>query len=143
MKIGCAGTGYINKIHAQAVHVPAKIGTHYKDYDVDDTGVMIVEWDNGTTSYIETGWWQPHADSPESGAQLYGLKGFGSVFPTQIQLLSEEEEKVDVIESGFPPQESHQPQSLYDDQLNYFIQCIERKHRPGRLDQYEIGRCSL
>ena len=114
----------------QPVHVHAKIGTHYKDYDVDDTGVMIVEWDNGTTSYIETGWWQPHADSPESGAQVYGLKGFGSVFPTQLQLLSKEEEKVDVIESGFPPQESHQPQSLYDDQLRYFVQCIEKNQTP-------------
>ena len=55
------------------VSVYAKIGTHYKNFDVDDTGVIIVEWDNGTTSYTETGWWQPHSDSPEAGAQLYGV----------------------------------------------------------------------
>ena len=52
------------------------------------------------------------------------------MFPTQLQLLSKEEEKVDVIESGFPPQESHQPQSLYDDQLRYFVQCIEKNQTP-------------
>lgn len=114
----------------QPVSVYAKIGTYYNNYDVDDTGIIIVEWDNGTTSYIETGWWQPHSDSPEAGAQLYGLKGFGSVFPTRLELPNEEEQKIDVIESGFAPQKSHQPQSLYDDQLKYFVQCIEKNQTP-------------
>ncbi len=67
----------------QPVSVYAKIGTYYMECDVDDTGVIIVEWDNGTVSYIETGWWQPHSDGPEAGAQLYGTKGFGQVFPTR------------------------------------------------------------
>lgn len=115
----------------QPLSVYAKIGTYYnKDYDVDDTGIIIVEWDNGTTSYIETGWWQPHADSPEAGVQLYGLKGFGQVFPTRLKLPNEKEKKVDVIDAGFPQQESHQPQSLYDDQLRYFVQCVEKNQMP-------------
>jgi len=114
----------------QPVSVYAKIGTYYKDYDVDDTGVIIVEWDNGTISYIETGWWQPHSDFPEAGAQLYGLKGFGQVFPTRLELPNEEEHKIDVIESGFGTHESHQPQSLYDNQLRYFVQCVETNQRP-------------
>lgn len=114
----------------QPVSVYAKIGTHYGDYDVDDTGVIIVEWDNGTTSYIETGWWQPHSDSPEAGAQLYGLNGFGSVFPTHLELPNAEEKKVDVIESGFGTHGSHQPQSLYDSQLKYFVDCVEKNEIP-------------
>src|SRR6185436_1400250 len=114
----------------QPVSVFAKIGTFYGDYDVDDTGVIIVEWDNGTTSYIETGWWQPHSDSPEAGAQLYGLKGFGSVFPTRLELPNEEEQKIDVIDGGFGTQESHQPQSLYDAQLEYFVQCVDKNEIP-------------
>ncbi len=112
------------------VSVYAKIGTNYGDYDVDDTGVIITEWDNGTTSYIETGWWQPHSDSPEAGAQLYGLKGFGQVFPTRLELPNEEEKKIDVIEAGFGTHESHQPQSLYDAQLKYFVQCVEKNQTP-------------
>ena len=114
----------------QPVSVYAKIGTHYGNYDVDDTGVIIVEWDNDTTSYIETGWWQPHSDSPEAGAQLYGLKGFGSVFPTRLEVPNEEEQKIDVIEAGFAQHESHQPQSLYDDQLKYFVACVEKNQTP-------------
>src|SRR5690349_16572383 len=57
------------------VSVYAKIGTHYKDVEVDDTGLLLVEWDDGATSYIESGWWQPHSDGPEAGTQLYGTLG--------------------------------------------------------------------
>ena len=83
------------------VSVFAKIGTYYKDFDVDDTGVIIVEWDNGATSYIESGWWQPHADGPEATTQLYGTEGFGQLFPTQLELPNRAEQKIDVINSGF------------------------------------------
>ena len=113
------------------VSVYAKIGTYYKDFDVDDTGVIIVEWDNGATSYIESGWWQPHADGPEAATQLYGTEGFGELFPTHLELPNRQEQKIDVIESGFEfPRKEHCPQSLYDDQLKYFVECIEKKQTP-------------
>ena len=113
------------------VAVYAKIGTYYKDFDVDDTGVIIVEWDNGATSYIESGWWQPHSDGPEAATQLYGTQGFGQLFPTKLELRNVKEEKLDVIDSGFEfPRKEHCPQSLYDDQLKYFIECIEKKQTP-------------
>jgi predicted dehydrogenase len=113
------------------VSVYARIGTYYKDFDVDDTGVIIVEWDNGATSYIESGWWQPHADGPEAATQLYGTQGFGELFPTHLELRNKNEEKIDVIESGFEfPRKEHCPQSLYDDQLKYFVECIEKKQTP-------------
>ena len=116
----------------QPVSVYAKIGTYYKDFDVDDTGVIIVEWDNGATSYIESGWWQPHSDGPEAATQLYGLNGFGQLFPTNVELKNTKEEKVDVIESGFEyPRAEHCPQSLYDDQLKYFVECIQKNQKPN------------
>jgi len=113
------------------VTVYARIGTHYKDFDVDDTGVMIVEWDNGTTSYIESGWWQPHADGPQAATQLYGTQGFGQLFPTKLELPNVNEQKVDVINPGFEfPRKEHCPQSLYDDQLRFFVECVEKKQTP-------------
>ena len=142
MKIAFAGTGYINKIHAldtarfllgdpKAVAVYAKIGTYYKDFDVDDTGVIIVEWDNGVTSYIESGWWQPHADGPQAATQLYGVEGFGQLFPTRMEIRNIKEQRIDVVESGFEfPRKDHCPQSLYDDQLKYFVECIEKNQTP-------------
>jgi predicted dehydrogenase len=113
------------------VSVYAKIGTYYKDFDVDDTGVIIVEWDSGATSYIESGWWQPHADGPEAATQLYGTEGFGQLFPTRLELPNRKEERIDIVESGFSfPRAEHCPQSLYDDQLKYFVECIENKQTP-------------
>ncbi|MBN8579120.1 MAG: Gfo/Idh/MocA family oxidoreductase [Anaerolineae bacterium] len=114
------------------VSVYAKIGTYYKDFDVDDTGVIIVEWDNGATSYIESGWWQPHSDGPEAATQLYGVEGFGQLFPTRIERRNMKEERIDVVESGFEfPRSEHCPQSLYDDQLKYFVECIQKNQKPN------------
>jgi predicted dehydrogenase len=116
----------------QPVSVYAKIGTYYKDFDVDDTGVIIIEWDSGATSYIESGWWQPHSDGPEAATQLYGSKGFGQLFPTRLVLPNEKEQKLDEIESGFEfPRKEHCPQSLYDEQLRYFVECIESRQKPN------------
>ncbi|MBU1661958.1 MAG: Gfo/Idh/MocA family oxidoreductase [Chloroflexi bacterium] len=115
----------------QPVSVYARIGTYYKDFDVDDTGVIIVNWDNGTVSYIETGWWQPHSDGPNATTQLYGTQGFGQLFPTKLELPNVKEGKLDVIEAGFAFQrESHMPQSMYDSQLAYFIECIQSGKTP-------------
>jgi predicted dehydrogenase len=113
------------------VSVYAKIGTHYKDFDVDDTGVIIVEWDNGATSYIESGWWQPHADGPEAATQLYGTQGFGQLFPTQLELPNIKTQMLDLIKSGFKfPRKEHCPQSMYDAQMTHFIDCIRKNKTP-------------
>jgi predicted dehydrogenase len=113
------------------VSVYAKLGTYYRDFDVDDTGVILVEWENGATSYIESGWWQPHADGPEAATQLYGTQGFGQLFPTRLEIPDPEEERVDIIESGFGfPREDHCPQSMYDAQMAYFIQCVRERKTP-------------
>lgn len=113
------------------VSVYAKIGTHYKDFDVDDTGVIIVEWDNGATSYIESGWWQPHSDGPEAATQLYGTQGFGQLFPTQLELPNVKKQKVDLIKSGFKfPRKEHCPQTMYDAQMAYFLNCVRTGSTP-------------
>lgn len=115
----------------QPVSVYAKIGTHYKDFDVDDTGVILVEWDNGTTSYIESGWWQPFSDGPEAGTQLYGEKGFGQLFPTRLLLPNAEAQKVEEVKGGFKfPRKEHCPQSMYDAQMAHFLACIRENRTP-------------
>ena len=113
------------------VSVYAHIGTYYGDYDVDATGVIWINWDTGVTSYIESGWWQPHMDGPEAATQLYGTRGFGEIFPTHLKLPDKENEKVDEINPGFPfPRQDHCPQSMYDRQLAYFVACIRQEATP-------------
>lgn len=107
------------------VSVYARLGTHYGDYDVDDTGLILVNWDNGTTSYIESGWWQPHADGPEASTQLYGKNGFASLYPTYLELPGAAQDELERIPSGYPfPREDHTPLQMYERQLGHFIQCV-------------------
>ncbi|MFZ5912199.1 MAG: Gfo/Idh/MocA family protein [Chloroflexota bacterium] len=116
----------------QPVSVYARLGTYYKDFDVDDTGVIIVNWDNDAVTYIESGWWQPHADGPEAATQLYGAQGFGQLFPTRLELPNLEEEKLEVIDAGFEfPRAEHCPQSMYDAQMAYFVACIKSGKTPA------------
>jgi predicted dehydrogenase len=110
----------------QPESIYARIGTYYTNYDVDDTGVLFVTWDGGAVSYIESGWWQPHTDGPEAATQLYGTKAFGQLFPTFI------EEQSIKDDPGFTfPRIEHCPQSLYDDQMAYFIECIRQRCNPS------------
>jgi predicted dehydrogenase len=115
----------------QPVSVYARIGTYYQNFDVDDTGVMIVNWDNGAVSYIESGWWQPHSDGAEAATQLYGQQGFAQLFPTLLELPDRGKKWVEPVKSGFKfPRMEHCPQSMYDAQMTYFIQSINDKTDP-------------
>ena len=114
------------------VSVYARLGAYYKNFDVDDTGTILVEWENGTTSYIESGWWQPHTDGPEAATQLYGTKGFGQLFPTKLEIPNAQEQKVELKESGYVfPRLEHCQQSMYDAQMAYFINCIRKNKNPN------------
>ncbi|HTX78411.1 MAG TPA: Gfo/Idh/MocA family oxidoreductase [Longilinea sp.] len=109
----------------QPVSVYARISRNFIGGDVDDTAVVIVNWDNSATSYIESGWWQPHVDLPFAGTQLYGSRGFGMTFPTRLELPDPQTHKVDVIDPGFQfPREPHVPQSIYDRQMKAFAEAI-------------------
>jgi predicted dehydrogenase len=110
------------------VKVYAKIGTYYGNYDVDDSGIVMISWDNGTESIIESGWWQPHMDGAEAGTGLYGTKGYASVFPTFIKM------KVGnvptKIEPKLPVRTEHCEQPMYTRQMEHFMDCIRTRKTP-------------
>ena len=115
----------------QPVSVYAKVATQYTDYDVDDSGVIWINWAGGATSVVESGWWWPHADGPEASTQLYGSRGFGQLFPTLLELPDREAATVDTVDSGYPPaRDEHCPQEMYDAQLAYFVHCIREDRTP-------------
>lgn len=112
--------------------VYAKIGTHYGNYDVDDTALVMIEWGNGTHSVIESGWWQPHMDGPEAATKIYGTAGFGQIFPTRTVMPNADRTDVVTNTAGFPfPREAHCPQELYDTQLAYFVECVRHGRTPN------------
>ncbi len=64
----------------------ARIGTHYRKIEVDDTATIIINWDNGCYSVIEAGWWQPESDNEFTSAQAFGSEGYGRIFPPMIRM---------------------------------------------------------
>jgi predicted dehydrogenase len=104
------------------VSVFARVETLFGDYDVDDTGTLIVTWDNGCVSYIESGWWQPHADGPEAATRLYGTGGYASLFPTEAVLSIGG--LISSCKPDFPIRTEHCGQQLYTDQMAAFARAI-------------------
>lgn len=109
--------------------VYARIATHFGDYDVDDTGIIVITWDNGTESIIESGWWHPHADGPEASTGIFGTKGYASLFPTFLKL--KKGESSEVIKPELPEREDHCDQIIYTRQMAYFVDCVKTRTKPS------------
>ena len=63
--------------------VCAAIGTRYAEgrYQVDDDGILLIAWSNGTNSVVESGWWQPHLGGLEADTEVYGTAGYARIWP--------------------------------------------------------------
>jgi len=112
--------------------VYARVGTHYGGYDVDDTGVILVNWQGGVTSYVESGWWQPYSDGPCAATHVYGTLGFGQVFPTELMLRESPGAEPVRVPCGISlDRVHHPPQSVYDAQMAHFVTCIREGCQPS------------
>jgi predicted dehydrogenase len=98
------------------VSIFARIGTHYQAMDVDDTATLIINWENGSYSVIEGGWWQPDSDNEFTSAQVFGSTGYARIFPPKIC-------KDDQVEQ---PALTPEPDSeeMYDIQMAAFVEHI-------------------
>lgn len=110
------------------IKVYARISTQFGDYDVDDTGILIITWDNGTESIVESGWWQPHMDGPEASTALFGTQGYANLFPTFLKLKNGE--TMEKIEIDLPKKEDHCDQIIYTKQMEHFVHCIKTREEP-------------
>ncbi|GGW28436.1 Gfo/Idh/MocA family protein [Arenibacter certesii] len=108
--------------------VYARISTEFGDYDVDDTGILIITWDNGTESIIESGWWHPHMDGPEASTSLFGTKGYANLFPTYLKMKNGEDAITTVPE--LPKRDEHCDQIIYTRQMEHFVSCIKTRDQP-------------
>jgi predicted dehydrogenase len=96
------------------IRVCAAIGTRYGDYDVDDDGILLIGWSQGTNSIVESGWWQPHKEGLEAETEVYGTGGYARIFPREEP--SEDYE--------------HCTQPMYTAQMREFFAAIEENRQP-------------
>ena len=108
--------------------VCAAVGTRYADgrYTVDDDGILLIGWSNGTNSVVESGWWQPHLGGLEADTEVYGTKGYARVWPPEEP--SEDYE--------------HCTQPMYTAQMSEFLDAIAagRQPRPSGEDGRVVMR---
>jgi predicted dehydrogenase len=106
----------------QPVSVYATISTHFGDYDVDDLGTLLIQWDDGSASVIESGWWNPHMDGPEASTQLFGTGGYGRLFPTAAYRIVDRE-KVEIPVATVSRSEHCDPH-MYQGQIAAFVAAL-------------------
>jgi predicted dehydrogenase len=94
--------------------VSASISTRYGDYQVDDDGIVLIGWDNGASSLVESGWWQPHLAGLEADTEIYGTGGYARVW--------------DFTEG--PPGYEHCAQPMYSAQMAEFLDALEQGRAP-------------
>jgi predicted dehydrogenase len=104
----------------QPDRVCATVGTRYGDYAVDDDGILLISWSQGTNSVVESGWWQPHTEGLEAETEVYGTGGYARIFPREEP--SEDYE--------------HCTQPMYTAQMREFLEAIggDRQPRPSGED---------
>ena len=106
----------------------AKISTTFGDYDVDDSGIVMITWDTGVVSIIESGWRHPHADGQEASTQLFGEKGYANLFPTFWE--KKKGEDIEKIVPDMPERKEHCDRVMYRRQIKHFIDCIRTRNEP-------------
>ena len=117
-----------------ATTVWARIDTIYGEYDVDDFGVLTIEFDNGAVGIVETGMWHPHADGDEASTQLFGTAGYARVFPTEVKYRigrtwgTYTPEIVD--DRGYPTPIEHISMIMHERQIDHFVTCITEDTEP-------------
>ena len=106
--------------------VYAVIERHFGNYDVDDTGILVIRWKDGPATVIESGWWHPHMDGLEASTQLFGTKGYARVFPTMAKFTSGRRPWL----PRFPAREDHCDQHIYDGQMVEFAEAVKENRAP-------------
>jgi predicted dehydrogenase len=95
--------------------VCARIATRYGSYQVDDDGLLLIGWSNGTSSLVESGWWHPHLAGLEADTEVYGTTGYARIW--------------DFTEG--PEGYEHCAQPMYSAQMAEFIDAVSQGRQPS------------
>ncbi len=113
----------------QPSRVQASLGTAYGDYDVEDDGVIVIDWSNGVRSVVEFGWWQPQLHGVEADTEVFGTLGYQRIWP-QFTPVS-------------PPPDDYEHCSLpmYQAQMADFASCCATGETP--IASADVGLTAL
>lgn len=104
----------------KAKKVYAKVTTAFGKYKVDDMSVLMIEFEDGTLSIVEAGWWHPYAEGGEATTVVMGTKGYGRIFPYEAAIY-EDGKKVTYPSLAV---QNFSNEKLYQAEINHFVDCI-------------------
>lgn len=128
------------------VSVYARISSEHGLHKLDDTGLIVITWENGVVSTVESGWWQPKVAGPEAATRLYGTAGYASLFPTYWESIDLEAPRGQdgaypeptVTTPDFPLRREHCDQRMYTAQISTFARQVEAHREKGDRAETEV-----
>lgn len=96
--------------------------------EVEEAGVALIQWEDGSLSTLEAGWRQAFLEAPLGFTQVYASAGYGQIFPAFIQFRAEG--GIHREDAGLGMGEVQASQELYNRQMTYFVQCIQQNRPP-------------
>ena len=120
----------------------ARMGSYYGEYDVDDTGLIVIEWDNNVNSTVEFGWRQPHSEGVVGSTHFYGREGYARLFPTHLTQTKSERDQTEPLPTANIADMDAVFAEMYRAQLQHFVDCIRSGSQPspGAREGYVIMR---
>ena len=119
----------------------ARMGSYYGDYDVEDTGLVVIVWANGVYSTVEFGWRQPHGEAVVGSTHFYGREGYARLFPTGLTPMDAARDLAALPAANIADLDEVFAE-MYRAQLQHFVDCIRSGSQPspGAREGYEIMR---
>lgn len=111
------------------VSVFARLEYGFTNSEVEDAADVLVQWEDGSVSTLGAAWHLPYAAEPLGFTEVYGRDGYGQIYPAFVQIRTADGQLVRE-EPGFPMEDPHPSQALYNRQMEYFIKCIELHYPP-------------
>ena len=107
----------------------AKIGTYFKDIEVEDTATLMLEFEGGIISLIEAGWYNLYADEKQGYTQIFGTKGYARAVPSELQIDIEGEWSF--VKPQIPQRDQQEDLSAFQAQMDHFLNCIIKNKEPS------------
>ena len=107
----------------------AKIGTYFKDIEVEDTATLMLEFEGGILSLIEAGWYNLYADEKQGYTQIFGTKGYARAVPSELQIDIEGEWSF--VKPQIPQRKQQEDLSAFQAQMDHFLNCIIKNKEPS------------
>jgi len=107
----------------------AKIGTYFKDIEVEDTATLMLEFEGGILSLIEAGWYNLYADEKQGYTQIFGTKGYARAVPSELQIDIEGEWSF--VKPQIPQRDQQEDLSAFQAQMDHFLNCIIKNKEPS------------